>query len=167
MLAALPAVAACATPPPAATVESVALPLRRAWMNGRRVDYVTTDVSDGAMAAAMQVNLVPRLAQALRPVPAGQSLVERVYMFEREAQINVFPSAPQPVGARNGDSGYSPLWRIVLVRWVRTAAQRELRSEEAILAAAERGDVALEVTGIVANCPVVRDADGQALGGVR
>lgn len=167
-LGAVPVLAgACATPPPAPAVETVGLPLRRAWIDGRRVDYVTTDVSDAAMAQAMAVNFVPRLAHALRPAPAGQTLVERVYMFERELQINVFASAPQPVGARNADAGYSPLWRVAMVRWLRPAAQRELRSEEAILAAAERGDVAIELTGVVANCPVVRNADGQALGGVR
>jgi hypothetical protein len=159
---------ACASPPPPApAIETVSLPLRRAWMNDRRVDYVTTDVSDAAMAQAMAVNYVPRLAYALRPAPAGQTLFERVYMFEGESQINVFPSAPLPAGARNTDAGYSPLWRVVMVRWLRPAVRRELRSEEAVLAAADRGDVALDVTGTVANCPVVRDADGQALGGVR
>jgi hypothetical protein len=96
-LSALPVLAGgCATPPTEPALETICLPLRRAWVNGRRVEYVTTDVSDAAMAQAMAVNLVPRLAHALRPAPAGQSLLERVYMFERETQINVFPSAAGP-----------------------------------------------------------------------
>jgi hypothetical protein len=52
-------------------------------------------------------------------------------------------------------------------RAARPAAGRELRSEEAILAAQERGDVTLTVTGVEPNCPVVRGVDGRALPGVR
>ncbi len=40
-------------------------------------------------------------------------------------------------------------------------------SEEALLAAEERGDVTLELTGTVVNCPVLRSADGTPLGVLR
>ncbi|MDZ7856862.1 hypothetical protein [Sphaerotilus sp.] len=42
-----------------------------------------------------------------------------------------------------------------------------MKSEEALLAAEEKSEVALEVTDIVVNCPVTRAAGGQALRGVR
>ncbi|WP_204349411.1 hypothetical protein, partial [Klebsiella pneumoniae] len=45
--------AACAQAPlrPA----EVVLPRQQAWVDGRRVDYVTTDISDAAMAAQLGV----------------------------------------------------------------------------------------------------------------
>lgn len=144
----------------------VRLPLHRAWVDGRQVDYVTTDISDAAMARQEGVNHVPRLALALGG-PGRPSVTERVYKFVNGEQITVFQSAPLPTGGANADPNYSPLWRMVLVRWVRPAAVRELRSEEQILAAQERGELALEVTDIVVNCPITRSVDGQALRGVR
>lgn len=142
------------------------LPLSRAWFDGRMVEYVTTDISDPTMAKALGVNLVPRLADAIA-APPGHSVLERVYKFPDNEQASVFQSAPRPVGADNGDSNYSPLWRMVLVRWSKQAPTRELRSEEELLVAADNKEVTLEVTNIVVNCPVTRGADGQALRGVR
>ena len=145
---------------------SVSLPLVQAWRDGERVDYVSTDTSDAAMARAKGINHVQLLRHALRPIGPGQSLIERVYMFAGGEQINVFPSAPRPVGPDNTDTAYSPLWRGVWVRWKSPADSRELRSEEAVLDAQDKGQLTLELTDIVINCPVVRDAGGQALRGV-
>ena len=114
----------------------------------------------------MGVNYVPRLSEALGSAP-GRSLVERVYKFPKGEQISVFQSAPNPVGAKNQDRSYSPLWRVVLVRWANPAAARELKSEEALLAAEERKEISMEVTEIVVNCPVTRADGGLALRGVR
>ena len=87
--------AACAHPPPPA--DTVSLPRLQAWVDGRRVDYVTTDISDGPMAAQAGVNHVPRLRDALGQGRA--SITERVYKFSDGRQISVFPSAPAAAGA--------------------------------------------------------------------
>ncbi|MBP9118280.1 MAG: hypothetical protein KBF58_09385 [Methyloversatilis sp.] len=142
------------------------LPVSRAWVEGKIVEYVTTDISDLAMARMMGANHVPGLAFAVRSAP-GQSLVERVYKFPDEEQISVFQSAPNPVGSENRDRSYSPLWRVVMVRWSALAPRRELRSEEELLAAEEKKEVSLEVTDIVVNCPITRSGSGQSLKGVR
>jgi hypothetical protein len=64
---------ACAAPP------GITLPSQQAWIDGKRVEYVTTDISDGTMATQAGINHVPRLAGA---VGAGSaSLTERVYKF--------------------------------------------------------------------------------------
>jgi len=157
---------ACANPAPGQGATQTTLPLHRAWVEGRQVEYVTTDISDAGMARQEGVNHVPRLALAI-PAPGRPSLVERVYKFVNGEQITVFQSAPLPTGGANVDRSYSPLWRMVLVRWLRPGAVRELRSEEEVLAAQERGDIALEVTDIVVNCPITRSVDGLALKGVR
>ena len=142
------------------------LPVSRAWVDGRIVEYITTDISDQAMARMMGANHVPALAAAIKSVP-GQSIVERVYKFPNEEQISIFQSAPSPVGAENRDRSYSPLWRVVMVRWNNPAMGRELKSEEELLAAEDKKQVSLELTDIVVNCPVTRSASGQALRGVR
>jgi hypothetical protein len=135
---------ACANPVFDVGRTEIVLPVSRAWVDGRVVEYVTTDISDLAMARMM-----------------------RVYKFPNEEQISVFQSAPSPVGAENQDRSYSPLWQVVLVKWVNPAAARELKSEEAVLAAEEKKELVLEVTKIVVNCPVTRAHGAQALKGVR
>ena len=144
----------------------VSLPLNFAWMDGRRVEYVTTDISDPAMAQALGVNLVPRLALALA-APGRPSVVERVYKFVDDTQITVFQSAPAPTGPGNTDASYSPLWRMVLVQWSKPALARELKSEEQILRAAEAQDLSLDITNIVVNCPITRSVDGRAIRGAQ
>ena len=143
----------------------IVLPVSRAWVDGRVVEYVTTDISDLAMARMMGANHVPRLSAALGSTH-GKSLVERVYKFPNEEQISVFQSAPSPVGAENQDRSYSPLWQVVLVRWANPAAARELKSEEAVLAAVDSGAVTLEATRVVLNCPIVHRGPRGALPGV-
>jgi hypothetical protein len=171
--------AACAGPGPAPTASPVpsatgaagfrlSLPGLWAWFDGRRVAYVSTDVSDAGMAAAMGLNFVPRLAEVLEQSSAGGfgGPVERVYAFAGNEQINVFASAPEPAGAGNTNAAYSPLWRMVRVHWLPGAARRELRSGSEVLDAAEARAVRLEVTGVVVNCPVLRSADGKGLPGL-
>ena len=158
--------AGCSAPIQLSHRTEAVLPLNRAWMGGHVVEYVTTDISDPAMAKALGVNSVPRLADAVSAAP-GHSVLERVYKFPNNEQISVFQSAPAPAGPDNRDPNYSPLWRMVLVRWLRADAIHELKSEEELLAAADRGDLELKVTAIVVNCPVVRGSNGDALRGVR
>ncbi len=60
------------------------LPLKRAWVDGRTVDYITTDVSDAVMARAEGANYAPRLAGAVG-ITGKASILERVYMFPGRA----------------------------------------------------------------------------------
>lgn len=158
--------AGCSTAIPNSEIAEVVLKLQRAWVDGKQVDYVTTDISDPAMATANGVNYVPRLADTL-PGEGRKSVVERVYKFPKGEQISVFQSGPTPAGGANTDKSYSPLWRLVMVTWLKPDKVRELKSEEDVLTAEDRGDVSLRITNIVANCPVVRSADGRAIAGAR
>lgn len=142
------------------------LPVHRAWVDGRVVEYITTDASDPEVARQHGANHAPRLALATE-AETGKSVLERVYQFPNKEQWAVFQSGPAPTGPISTDRNYSPLWRMVTVRWTQADKVRELRSEEAILAAEERGEVVVEVTRIVVNCPVTRGADGKYLPGVR
>ncbi|MBA3588746.1 hypothetical protein [Methylibium sp.] len=165
-------IAACAGAPTSepARGPQVSLPLHLAWFEGAQVHYVTTDVSDAAMARDLGVNHVALLANAASPAgspPGTRTAVDLVYAFPGGEQINVFASAPAPAGPDNANRAYSPLWQVVVVRWAEGRGVRALTSEEAVLDAAEKGDVSITRTRIVVNCPVVRSADGRALRGVR
>jgi hypothetical protein len=163
---ALLVLAGCAAPGFDAGKAETVLRFQRAWVDGKLVEYVSTDVSDAGAARQNGVNYVPRLADAL-PLDGRKSLVERVYKFPKGEQISIFPSAPTPAGGSNTDTSYSPLWRLVMVSWLKPERARELKSEEELLAAQDRGDVSLRVTNIVANCPIIRSADGARLTGAR
>jgi hypothetical protein len=157
---------ACASPVSDGDRTEIVLPLKRAWVDGRKVAYITTDVSDAAMARKAGANFVPRLADAI-PKAGQSSVLERVYQFPGGEQVSIFQSAPMPAGPANADRNYSPLWRIVMVRWHIPDRVRELKSEEELLAAEDKGEVTLNITNVVANCPVVRAVEGQALQGGR
>ncbi len=140
----------------------VSLPLKEAWFEGEIVHYVSTDISDPGIAKKQGINYVPALADTLKP---GMP-VEKAYKFPNDEQATVLPSIPRPVGGANADASYSPLWVLVMVRWKPGITPHTLTSEEAVLAAEEKGEVELTRTRIVANWPVVR-ARGAALQGVR
>jgi hypothetical protein len=132
---------------------SMTLPTNQAWVENRKVEYITTDISDQAMAHGTSANYVPRLRDA---VGTQKSVLERVYKFPNDEQISVFQSAPSPIGSANLDKSYSPLWRMVMVTWLVPRKFKELRSEEEILSAQDQGLIELKVTDIVVNCPIVR-----------
>jgi hypothetical protein len=141
--------------------QEITLPLKEAWFEGQIVHYVSTDISDPGIAKKQGINYVPALADTLKP---GMP-VERAYKFPGDEQATVLPSIPRPVGGTNADPTYSPLWVLVMVRWKPGVKPHTLTSEEAVLAAEEKGEVELTRTKIVANWPVVR-ARGAALQGV-
>lgn len=148
---------------PSGTIE---LPLVSGWFQGKMVHYVTTDVSDPEAAKEMGANYVPRLAAALpaQPRAPGQAgAVERIYSIRNFRQGSVLPSIPEPTGAGNSDRNYSPLWQVHKVNWLPGHAPRVLKSEEEVLAAADKGEVAIVQTGIVVNCPVIFSPQGGLL----
>ena len=156
--------------PSAPTAPQAHLPLQQAWFEDQAVLYVTTDVSDPQVARAKGANFAPLLAQALQD-PAGRAggrtgATARVYGFVNAGQPSVFASAPGPVGADNGSRSYSPLWQLAEVRWRQADQARELRSEEAVLAAAEQGLLTVTLTRVVLNCPIVAIQGQGALPGV-
>ena len=139
--------------------DEISLPLLTAWYDGEPVHYVTTDVSDQALAKEMGANYAPRLYDAVPdyPKPPGEKTVlERVYAFPQGTQSrNVFASKPTPVGYASDDKNYSPIWLLYKVEWKDPDQARELRSEGAIFKAKSAGLVSITRTPVVINCPVV------------
>ncbi len=63
-------------------------------------------------------------------------------------QHNVIDTVP-------GRPDYSPLWQINKVRWKAAVTPRLLKSAAAVKAAAASGDVTIQKTSLVVNCPVL------------
>lgn len=169
LLALAAALAGCAHPPAPSGQALVHLPVLKGWFDGEAVLYITTDVSHADVAEAKGANFAPRLAHALPggpAVPGRRSSVDKVYAVTNAVQPSVFASAPRPVGPASADTAYSPLWQMVKVTWQPGRSPRELRSEEAVLEAAEKGDVQLEPTPVVINCPIVQRPGQGALPGL-
>jgi hypothetical protein len=142
------------------------LPVVSGWYEGRAVQYITTDVSDKEIAKKKGLNFVPRLADAIPPLPhtPGQrSSVERIYSFTNFKQGGVLPSIPEPTGADSTNKNYSPLWQMYTVTWLPGHEPHVLRSEEEVLTAADKGQVSIKQTNIVINCPVIFSEQGGAL----
>nr|WP_315429561.1 hypothetical protein [uncultured Albidiferax sp.] len=165
------AAAGCSTPPTGLAIATeVTLPLVTAWYEGGLVQYISTDTSDAEVAKAKDMNYAPVLANALGDGPGAaprRSVLERIYVFPDGSQRNVLPSMPLPLGYASSDKAYSPLWELYAVTWQPGRARRDLRSEDALLGAAEQGDVVITPTRVVANCPVVYSAKGGLLPGAK
>ncbi|MGB0784161.1 MAG: DUF7482 domain-containing protein [Marinomonas sp.] len=138
---------------------TVSLPLLHGWHDDKEVLYITTDVSDQAVAKAKNANYAPRLRDAVPNYPKPpqvKTVLERVYAFPNgEQSKSVFASVPEPLGHNSQDTHYSPLWLMYVVVWKDPNKATELTSEEAILTAEDQGLVTVERTDIVLNCPVI------------
>lgn len=153
---------------PTVSAPSITLPLVASWYNGKVYYYVTTDAWPRTTAIAKGANFTPRFLDAIppRPKPPGlKTILERVYTFPAGEQINIIPSAPEPIGPTSNNQPYSPVWQMVEVTWLLPEHQQELKSEAQLLDAQAEGWVALTVTDIIVNCAVVADAEGNRLPG--
>ncbi len=138
-----------------------------AWFDDRLVYYVSTDAWPLETAERMGVNYAPRLKDALppRPKPPGtKTVLERIYVFSNSEQPNVLPSSPDPIGPASTNKPYSPIWVLYEVTWLVPEADREqLTSESALFRAERDGQVRIEATDQLVNCPIVADEDGNTI----
>ena len=144
----------------------MSLPLNPGWFDGQPVSYITTEVSDAAVACEKGAIFAPRLADALPPAGSGlRNPTDRVYAVMNFEQALVFASAPLPVDPDNRDEAYTPLWLMVMVTWLPGASPRALRSQEDLLAAEDARQLSLTVTRVVLNCAIVHRGERGGLPG--
>ena len=128
----------------------------KGYYKGQEILFIHTEASDRKVAEMLttmmgpQVVLVPALAQA------PESVLGKVYVFANGVpgggpfgyQPDVFASVP-------GDPSYTPLQSVKLVAWKDGASPRELRSVEEVQSAQSKGEITIEVPGVVVNMPIL------------
>ncbi len=131
-------------------------PLVKGYYDGDELFFIHTEASDRQVATMMtemmgpQVVLVPRLAET----PA--SLLADIYVFQNGVEgMGPFGYQPDVFSSVPGTEVYSPLRAIHLVSWNADATPRELRSVEEVHAAASRGEITINESGVVVNMPVL------------
>jgi hypothetical protein len=118
----------------------------------RRSDIISSG-SNGIVAGEktrFDVQTVPALAK----VPA--KALANLYLFMNGiAGPNPFGFQRNVIDSVPGEPGYSPLWLHTFVRWKDPSKARELKSESEILAASRAGEVSIERSKLVIDCPVI------------
>jgi len=141
------------------------IPMHKGYYDGGEVYFIITDSSDPTHAKIItenqgwQVELAPPLAKA------PKAALSKTYMFTNGIegdgvhgfQGEVFTSTPaQP-------DIYSALTSHVHVTWNEGVTPKVLDSEQAILDAADNGDVTLKELDVVLNMPQIIWPDGQMM----
>ncbi len=141
---------ACAQAKVADEMPTAALPVNKAFADGKEIYFVHLEASDKDAAKQLTdmmdspVLYVPSLAK----IPA--EALANVYSFKNgvEKQLSVLDSPP-------GTDGYSPLRLMNVVVWTDGVKPRELKGLAEIISAREAGELAIKPTGIVVNMPFV------------
>lgn len=131
-------------------------PVVTGWAHGRSVDYLLEEISDPAVAKLMKekTGFDVQVVRSLEDVP--RKALGDLYLFMNGiAGPNPFGFQRNVIDSLPGEPGYSPLWLHTFVKWNDPAKARELKSEEDIQAAAKAGEVTLEGSKLVINCPVI------------
>ncbi len=134
---------------------NITMPLVTGFYDGYKIYYVNTEASNLNVAIADGTTFVPQLSIAI-----DVGATADIYAVTNFTQHNIVDSIPYPLGSENADMDYSPLWRVTTVTWNEDADPEELTSEDAVLAARDAGEVTLNTTDIVVNCPVVVTPEG-------
>jgi hypothetical protein len=136
--------------------QTAALPVGKAFAEGKEIYFMHTEASDPGVADKLTnmmkspVILVPSLAQL------PDSVLANVYVFEN-GLVGKGPLGFQPDVFDNppGTEGYTPLRRLNVVTWADPAKARELKAAADVLAARDAGELTIAQPGVVINMPFV------------
>ena len=120
------------------------------YYDGHKDTYLTTDVSDKAQAAAMQINYSP----LLKSVPLAAA-PEMYFVQGRAAagQLAIFGSEP-------GEPTYSPIWTETILTWKPHAKLTLVKSDTQVDMLESKGSLSERETSIRINSPIVKVAKG-------
>jgi len=160
---------------------TVTLLLSHGFAEGRRVVYISTDASDPVAAALERAVHVPALGEGnadvallvLAAAPQqGMTGALKTGGLAEEARMrnaarlgsphNVLTAFPAGKTAR----GYSPSWRITMLKWIDGASPRQLTGQAEIWSLIKAQQLAgpdgaaPQPTEMVVNCPVIAWVDG-------
>ena len=138
------------------------IPLTMGYADGNPVYYISTEASVKEVAehltelSGFRVTYAP----ALQNTP--KESLANIYAFTNGIEgSGAFGFQPQVADSQPSDSDYSPLWSVNSVTWNEDSIPRELKSEEEIMDAMNKGQLTIEETDVIVNCPFIKWKDGQ------
>ena len=140
------------------------IPLTMGYADGNPVYYISTEASAKEVAdhltelSGFRVAFTPSLQNTPKDSLAN------IYAFTNGIEgSGAFGFQPQVADSQPTDPEYSPLWLVHAVTWNDNSNPRELKSEESILEAKNKGEITVEDTGVIVNCPFVQWKDDHLL----
>lgn len=139
------------------TAIAIQIPLIMGYADGNEVFYITTEASQEQVANHLTelTGFTVTYASTLANTP--KTALANIYEF-----TNGVPGSgpvgfqPNVADSQPGDPQYSPAWSVQHVTWTDESTARELTSEDEILAAQDAGELTIEETGVVVNCPFIQ-----------
>jgi hypothetical protein len=119
--------------------------------DGSTIYYIATDASVKEVADALGVIHVEKTGAALL-TGAASDLWVFTNGIEGTGPMGFQASV---AGSDTGDDSYSPLWRILATTWEDAGKTRFLTTSQEIGAAGQAGLLAVDIAGVVVNCPFV------------
>ncbi len=139
----------------------VDIPLVMGYADGNEVFYITTEASVEEVANHLTDLTGFRVVYAPAIANTPKTALANIYEFTNGVE-GPGPAGFQPnvADSQPGDPEYSPAWAVQRVTWTDESTARELTSEDEILAARDAGELTIEETGVVVNCPFIQWNDG-------
>jgi hypothetical protein len=143
------------------------------FAEGDDLQNILTDTNNQGFASvgenqANDANFAPKLSNLL-----GSSAILDLYKFAvagvfsnpaNPKQLTFFDTHPDPVGQRNGNGEYTPMWSAVAVQFTSKEPMPfpVITSSDQLDAEEANGDMTESDTGIVVDCPIIKVA-GKAI----
>ena len=143
---------------------SLKLPLIMGYADGNAVFYITTETSNQDVAKHLTELTGAKVVYAPTLKNTPKAALANIYEFTNGIEGSG-PAGFQPnvADSQPGDTEYSPIWSVQHVTWKDASKAQELKSEDEILAAKNTGDLTIEETGVIVNCPFVQWKDDNHL----
>jgi hypothetical protein len=138
------------------------IPLLKGLCDSKDVMFITTEVSDKTMKDQIG-NFTGTPVNYAANLTKSQDIGD-LWVFKNGVKgTGLMGFQPKVFNSIPGDPKYTPLWRVNLVEWkttgsanVSTATPTILGSDDAIAAAASKGQIKITTTSVVVNCPIVQ-----------
>jgi len=139
-----------------ATGSFAQVPAGLAYAEGSEIYFTHTEASDAGIAETLTNMMKSPVIHVPSLADVPESALANVYVFENGLpgkgplgfQPDVFNNPP-------GTDGYTPLRRVILVRWAAGEKAAELKSEAEVLQAEADGKLTLTKSGVVVNMPFI------------
>lgn len=130
------------------------IPVGKGYSEGEEIFFSHTEASDQDISTTLTNMMKSPVIYVPASGKSPEEMLAKVYVFENGIsgrgplgyQVDVFDNPP-------GTTGYSPLRKIIKVKWNDSSKSRLIKSSSDILAAEKNGELVTSSTSVVVNMP--------------